>query len=441
MIRKTNLRQLIILLLLVSVSVMACKKKKDKENLFPTDNGGGSGGSGLTEVKALPFSDDFNATTTEYGVPSNWYEGIATGSKTDRGWGFRSSFGVNSTGCMAASSYGGANGTDNVYLLTGPFNFSNYTTINLGFDIKKAFAGPGVLTVEYSTNYSGSGNPEASGVTWTELSSVTSQLPTTANTSAPFTNVVADLSTIRDNKVYIAFHWKGGTAASSGTFNLDNFVLSNATITPSGCGTKAGLTTTNGYVTITPKTLPFSDNFAYGCAMADYSVPADNWAEAVVTGYRTNRGWSYRGASSFGADGNGCMSASTYVSASATLTGTNDDKDNAYLVVGPFNVTSAASRDITMKLKKANSNPGTLKLVYSTNYTGSGNPEAAGVTWTVIEDLSSVPNTSSFTSHTSAIGTSGANVTGSAVYFGLQFKDGTITSSQSYYINDFSIGN
>lgn len=437
MIRKTNLRQLIVLILLVSVSVMACKKKKDKENLFPNPPSGGGGG--LTEVKALPFSDDFNGTTTEYEIPTNWYEGIAAGSKTDRGWAFRKSYGVNSTGCMSSSSYGGTNGNDNVYLLTGPFNFSNYTTINVGFDIKKAFDGPGVLTVEYSTNYSGSGDPEASGVTWTALSSVNSQLPVTASTSAPFTNVIADLSTIRDSKVYIAFHWKGGTAAASGTYNLDNFVISNTTLTPSGCGTMTGATTTTGYTTITAKTLPFSDNFEYGCALADYSVPADNWAEAVVTGYRSNRGWSYRG--TMGTNNNGAMTASTFVSATATLTGTNDDKDNSYLVVGPFNVTAAATRNIALKFKKTNTNPGTLKLVYSTNYSGSGNPEAAGVTWTEISDLSTVATTS-FADYSTNIGTTGTtSVSGSAVYFGFQFKDGTITSSQSYLINNFSIGN
>lgn len=435
--RRTRLHQFLILILLMSISLMACKKKKKDDNtIFPDDPGNGGGGGGLTTIVSLPFADDFNASTSEYGIPTKWYEGMTASSKTDRGWGFRSSYGTSNSGCMTASSFGGSSGTDNVYLITGPFDFSAYSIINIGFDIKKPFSGPGTLKVVYSTNYSGSGDPE-SGASWTEITAITSQIPTTANTSAPFTNVVADLSSIRDNKVYIAFQWKDGTSSASASYNLDNFILSNSTITPSGCGTMAGSTTTTGYATIVAKTLPFSDSFEHGCALADYAVP-DNWAEAVVAGYRTNRGWAYRG--TFGPNSMGCMTASTYVSSSATLTGTNDDKDNSYLVVGPFNVTSTATRNIAFDYKKTNTNPGTLKLVYSTNYSGSGDPEASGVTWTQISDLTTSATTS-FANHTVNIGSGGTNVTGSAVYFAFQFKDGTITSSQSYQISNFSIGN
>ncbi len=440
--RRNNLQQLILLIFILSISVMACKKKKP-ETLFPdqdTPGGNNQGGGALTTIMSLPFSDDFNATTTEYSIPSNWYEAHTNGSKTDRGWGFRPTYGVNNSGTMAASSFGGSTGTDNVYLVTGPFNFSSYSTINVKFDIKKfdPSSRPGKVLMVYSTNYSGSGNADATGVTWTEINSVNSQIPTTNGNN--FVEVIADLSGIRDSKVYLAFQFKEGTSAASATFNLDNFVLSNSTIGSSGCGTVNGTNTVNGYATIVAKTLPFTESFEYGCGLADYSVPADNWAEAVVSGYRTDRGWSYRG--TFGPNSNGCITASTFVSQTATLANDNTDKDNSYLVVGPFNVTSATTRNIAFKYKKTNSNPGTLKLVYSTNYSGSGNPEAAGVTWTPISDLTSGATTS-FASVTHNIGSdnSGPDVTGTAVYFGFQFKDGVINSSQSYQISNFSIGN
>jgi hypothetical protein len=436
---RNNVHRFAALILLLSISLMACKKKKT-DSVFPTDPGDGGGGGGLTTTVNLPFADDFNAAgTAEYGIPTKWYEAIVSTSKSDRGWGWRSSFGTSSSGCMAASTYGGSNGSDNVYLVTGPFNFSAYSTINIGFDVKKPFSGPGVLTVVYSTNYSGSGDPETSGVTWTEIASVNSQIPTTAGTSEPFTNVVADLSSIRDSKVYLAFHWKDGTAASSASFNVDNFILSNSTLTQ--CGTDPSTNTTNGYASIVAKTLPFNDSFEYGCDVTEFYIPSTNWAEAVVSGYRTNRGWAYR--PTYGKNNNGGMMASAFVSSTATLAGDNTDKDNTYLIVGPFNITSTATRNLALDFKKSNANPGNLKIVYSTNYSGSGNPEGGAVTWTQISDLTSLGNTSSFTTHTVNIGSGsgGPNVTGSAVYFALQFKDGVINSSQSYEINNFSIGN
>ena len=373
----------------------------------------GGGGGGLTP-QTLPFTDDFNLGTTqaEYSIPNDWYEGVVTGFKTDRGWAYRNAQGESSTGGMVASAFSGAAGTDNTYLVTGSFDFSAYATKYIKFDVMSKFGtDPGELKVLYSSNYTGSGDPQASGVVWTEITAITALLPSSDNV---WTEVISDLSTINNSTVYIAFRYKDGTDAASKQFIIDNFVLSNAVINPGGGGGP------------TPKTLPFADNF--NATQTEYGIPS-NWIEGIVTGYKTDRGWGYR--STLGQSSTGAMSGSAFGGAAGT--------DNAYLIVGPFNLTATGTRNLTFDTEIGFiTDPGNLILRYSTNYSGSGNPEAAGVVWTTIDISSQLPTVQNTWA---TIITNVGAIAGTSVYFGLQFKDGTNTASKRYNIDNFSIPN
>jgi hypothetical protein len=195
---------------------------------YDIDNVSVTGTGGSTPL-TLPFTDSFEACASagEFNIPENWREEVVPGSKTDRGWGCRDADTNLSprTGAwlMSASAFGGTAGSDNTYaILRNPVNFNALTTVNLSFWVDLDFAtDPGTLTFEYSTNYSGSGNPASA--TWMVVTAVSSQLPTENTTS--WQEITANLSAINGSQVYLAFHFSGGTSAASKRWNIEDFSL------------------------------------------------------------------------------------------------------------------------------------------------------------------------------------------------------------------------
>jgi len=205
------------------ILIVSCDKDKDPFPELPTGNIGGE----LTGIISLPFSDgfDYGNTVNTYDIPpDNWIEQVVSGFKEDRGWAYRSDRGVSSSGAMTASAYGGELGTDNTYLIAGPFDFDAYTNITLSLDVQSNYSGPGTFRVKYSTTYSGTDDPEASGISWTEITAITSQLP---DTDQVWTSIKADLTSISGSKIFLAFHYKDGTDVSAKQWVLDNIVLTN----------------------------------------------------------------------------------------------------------------------------------------------------------------------------------------------------------------------
>lgn len=136
-------------------------------------------------------------------------------------------------GYLEANVYGNGNGTgaESWYILNGfnldqstneVFSFSSYTRFNDGI--------PG-LTVKYSTNYSGSGNPD--NAAWTDLSP---NLPA-ANSSVWTLSGLMDISSL-SGTVYIAFVYES-TANGAGTstsWRIDDIEI---------CGVSTCVTPTN----------------------------------------------------------------------------------------------------------------------------------------------------------------------------------------------------
>jgi len=215
---------------LIGIAIIACimgscKKDNNPFPKFPKPNGGSLGGT-----ISLPFMDSMNykSTVAEFGIPAGWLEGIVAGSKEDRGWAYRATYGFNGgpgiyDGCIVASSFGGNIGTDNAYLIVGPFDMQSYASILFDFELRREYSAgaPGTITFKYSTNFTGTGDPE-DGVTWTNIDAINKILP--LDDTQGFEHYSASAA-IPHNQVYIALHAKGSTNALSPRWRFDNISI------------------------------------------------------------------------------------------------------------------------------------------------------------------------------------------------------------------------
>jgi hypothetical protein len=111
-------------------------------------------------------------------------------------------------------------------LVSPAFNFTSVTDITLAFDYGEDFDGPD-LELLYSTNYSGSGDPEAGGVVWTPISFVFTDSSTGGGFSASSSGDIALSVTLEGlTDVYIAFKYTAdGTNIASEQWFVDNIVV------------------------------------------------------------------------------------------------------------------------------------------------------------------------------------------------------------------------
>lgn len=199
--------------------------KKYYVRAYATNAQGTAYGQEISFITNLNLFDDFNyVTVPEYSIPPTWMQAFVTGAKNDRGWYYRLQYGTTASmgdNAMSVNDYGGGTGTGNCYLIKGPFDFSNYALVQLQLDLKMDYTGLGNLSFKYSTNYSGSGDPEASGVTWTSITQLNSAITTTVGA---YSSINGTLS-IPSNNVYIGVQLAGGANTSSKAYRIDNFSL------------------------------------------------------------------------------------------------------------------------------------------------------------------------------------------------------------------------
>ena len=176
--------------------------------------------SGFEEVIPVTLFFDFNTCSTDFATPVEFIE-VFEGAKTDRGWGCRA-FGVSASRAPRASAFGGAAGEDRAWMiLKNPVAIASGAEVTIDFMTFSAFPGPGMVSVKWSSNYVGSGNPLAA--TWTTLSSLDSQFP--VPDSKAWKNITGSFTNISGTAVYIAFVWTGGTAAASTSYDIDNLTI------------------------------------------------------------------------------------------------------------------------------------------------------------------------------------------------------------------------
>lgn len=340
---------------------------------------------------SLPFFDDFESCSEDFSTPELWIEEFEADSKTDRGWGCRSD-GVDGSRAVRASAFGGETGEDNAWLIiNGSLDFGTVAEAYMTFDIKSQFSGDGELLVQYSEDYSGAGIP--SEATWTEIPGIADQLP--AGGSGSFKTVAADLNFLVGKKVFIGFYYTGALSSSSVSYELDN-----VSITDDGAGFENYL-------------LPFADDLN---ACGDFAVPA-NFIQERVPGSKTDRGWY-------------CQSQSLKASASGGSTGSV----NAWLIgAKPFDFSDATNSEMTFDIKVNTEGDGTLNVMWSTDYSGTGDPTAAN--WTNAGAVTFPAQSNSFTE----IITDLSAADGELAYIALQFTDATNVSSVDFNLDNINI--
>ncbi|WP_462249118.1 choice-of-anchor J domain-containing protein [Ekhidna sp.] len=355
-------------------------------------------GGGTDNLVSLPFSEDFENCTTDFAIPSAFEVQYASGSKDDRGWACRQ-FGVDGSRAVRVNTFGGDVGTSDTWLITqNQFDLTGTSFADLSFDVQSQGSGDGELKVYYSSDYFGN----LSFATWVELD-VSSQLPDKGtSTYETVTTMIPG-----GENVYLAFQFEGSSESSSASYDIDNISLTEAT---GGGGTFS---------------LPFTDDFESCTVVGDFNIPS-NWIEENVPGTKTDRGWGCR---AFGRDGTSAPRASAF--------GGEDGEDDAWLISnGTIDLTSVTSATLVFWAESRFSGPGDLQVLWSTDYSGIGDPNSA--TWTQLTDVAAqLPAEGSevFTEITSDM----SDAAGSEVYLAFRYFGGTSGASVALTIDDLSL--
>lgn len=177
---------------------------------------------GFEEVVPVTITHNFDGCTTDFSTPAGFIEVFEAGSREDRGWGCRKPT-FNPSRTLRASAFVGstATGFDRVWLIMNPISVGNGATVSINLKAYSQFEGPGKISVKWSNNYTGSGDPLVS--TWNTLSTLDSQFP--AANSTVWTEIAGNFGNISGAAVYFAFVWTEGTASASTSYDIDDLII------------------------------------------------------------------------------------------------------------------------------------------------------------------------------------------------------------------------
>jgi hypothetical protein len=165
------------------------------------------------------FSENFNVCPG-----TKFTERLVAGSVST--WGC-STFGYPSetTSTREANAFGkgGTTACNSYLVMSAPIDGNNYSTLYISALVYSRFTGSGEIKFVYSSNYSGTGDPEAAGVTWTELSEINTNLP--AAGTQVWKPLAHSLNDVPASDIYIAIQHKGGVTTSSSSWRIENFEI------------------------------------------------------------------------------------------------------------------------------------------------------------------------------------------------------------------------
>jgi len=164
------------------------------------------------------LNDGFDTNVT---FLTQWTSFSVTGAEV---WSHSTTYG-NPGGMVKMSGYNGGNNTNEDWLISPSQDLTSLTTAYLSFDNAYKFTGD-PIKVYISNNYSGSGSPYATGVTWTELIIPASGLSTGnyAYANSGYLDITS-FTGAGNNNVYVAFKYTSSTSAGS-TWEIDNVKIS-----------------------------------------------------------------------------------------------------------------------------------------------------------------------------------------------------------------------
>ena len=375
-------------------------------------SGGGNGGGGST---GSSYSTDFETCSEDYAVPSDFIELFLT-DKEDRGWGCRA-FGLDDSRAVQASAFGGAEGNDNAWLiLSEKLDFTALSTVNFQFQMYSNFSGPGEVIVQYSTDYIGNGSPDAAS--WTAISALNNAMPEAG--SQEWTAINENITELAGKAVYVAFQFVGANNGASSSWAIDNLAINDSdAFNGSGGGNGDGSGGGSG------STITQFDTDFESCS-ADYSTPEGFFEEFLTT--KEDRGWGCR---AFGIDDSRAVQASAF--------GGAEGEDHSWLIFeDKFDFTGETSVNVLFSIFSNFSGPGEVLLKYSTDYSGSGKPDAA--TWTSINQVNNaMPEAGSQT--WTEIDQDVSELGGKTVYLAFEFVGANNGASSSWAIDNLAINN
>ncbi|WP_165903650.1 T9SS-dependent choice-of-anchor J family protein [Hymenobacter gummosus] len=186
-----------------------------------------------TAVDPSQLSFDFQSCTGTAALSDGWTQFSVTGAQT---WAC-TTFGRNPADPASTAAFpsavqinGFANSTNNAnedWLISPALNLAGTNFPLLSYWSRVAFAGP-ALRLKVSTNYSGSGSPLATGVTWTDLNAY---FPTLAQTTAWTQTSDINLSAYKQAGVYVAFVYTS-TTSDGARWTIDDVRVTNSATAP-----------------------------------------------------------------------------------------------------------------------------------------------------------------------------------------------------------------
>lgn len=174
----------------------------------------------VTDNTTAFFFDNFATCPS-----ANFVERVASGVSTwgCSGFGFPDEASTNRCAEANAFNKGGTTGSNSYFVKALPVDGNLYDNIYISAQVYSRFTGAGGIKFVYSTNYSGTGNPEADGVTWTELTEINAALPAAGTQS--WKGVAQFIENIGNEQIYIAIQHVGGTTVSSSSWRIDDFSI------------------------------------------------------------------------------------------------------------------------------------------------------------------------------------------------------------------------
>ena len=184
-------------------------------------------------IGTILLSENFESQTVPTAAPYNpvsitgWNNLIETGTAKIEA----RSFGTPVNKYAQIIAFGSGNALSRTWLATKAINLATYTTKTLTFDTKAGFHNGATLKVLVSTDYTGTGNPWASTVTWTDITATATLSPGLA-TGYPANYTSSGNVSLNGytGTIYIAFRYDGTDPAGNAsdktsTWQLDNIIV------------------------------------------------------------------------------------------------------------------------------------------------------------------------------------------------------------------------
>ena len=185
------------------------------------------------DVPPTLASFNFENCAVDFDAPAEFTVVAVDGFKTDRLWGC-TAFGNNGTRGVQVNGFGGAAGASNAWMILdlnntpnaqggGNINPASLSDLYLQFSAQSFFGGPGTIRVKFSSDYTGSGDPEANG-TWTEITETQALLP--AGGSRVWQDVFVKLEGAAGlSQVYVALQYVDASTGSAASWSVDDYSI------------------------------------------------------------------------------------------------------------------------------------------------------------------------------------------------------------------------